>query len=229
MLDKETQELWAEYLAAERDRIQSVTTPALDRFIDALLRHDPEIWHPWAREVARQVSDQGSEIPVRFPLFRRVLLPALSDGVLREFPGCARWLAYFESLLVNTPAAALPVHLQTTRGLLQEAVRVDPADRRARRRLVQRWASSLEYAVHETPDCVLYHNREATAEECDQLRMELEEFRTHVTALHQDDDLSELIAECDLHFRSYREYLLRGRPGGSYEQFLALLPAPRSS
>ena len=165
MLVAEARQLWFDYLDAEKERIRHLTMPALDRFIESLLRHDMEVWHAWARDLARQISDEGAEIPVRFPLFRRVLLPALADGVTRELPGCARWLAEFESLLVNSDATMLPDHLQSSIGLLREAVRVDAADQLARRRLVNRWSSYLDYTLHELPAGVLYGQNGATAEE----------------------------------------------------------------
>ena len=220
MLTPEAQRLWDEYLAAEKDRIRSMTMPALDRFIESLLRHEPEVWHAWARDVARQVADGKAEIPVRFPLFRQVLLPALSDGVKRELPGCARWLAEFESLLVNSQWGALPDRLQSAIGLLREAIRVDPADQLARQRLVNRWASYLDYTLHELPTGVLYARDGATAEECGELLELLDEFRGHVQTLGETEKFAELISECDLHFRSYRDYLLQGRPEGSYELYL---------
>lgn len=220
MLDPETQKLWEDYLAAEKDRIRDVTMTALDQFIEALLRLDPEVWHAWARNLAAQVSDEGLDIPVRFPLFRRVLVPVLADGVLRDVPGCARWLAHFESHLLNTKDVPLPAHLLSAVGLLQAAVRCDPEDRLARRRLVERWANYLEYTLHELPDGVLYGYGGATPEQCGELLALLQDFRGHVAVLNQEERYADLIADCTLHFNSYREYLAQGQPGESYESFL---------
>ena len=220
MLDPETQKLWESYLTAEKDRIRDVTMPALDRFIDSLLRLDPAVWQDWARNLAAQVSDEGSDIPVRFPLFRRVLLPALADGVLRDVPGCARSLAHFESHLVNTQDVPLPEHLHSAVGLLQAAVRSDPGDRLARSRLVERWGNYLDYTLHELPDGVLYGHNGATPEQCGELLELLRDFRSHVAVLNREEEFAELIADCDLHFNSYREYLARRQPDESYESFL---------
>lgn len=220
MLTPEIQQLWDEYLAAEKDRIRAVTMPTLDRFIESLLRHELEVWQTWARDLARQVSDDRLEIPVRFPLFRQILLPALSDGVKRELPGCARWLAQFESLLVNAQWEGLPDHLQSAVGLLREAIRVDPDDQLARRRLVKRWESYLDYTLHELPGGVLYAQNGATTEQCGELLELLDEFRGHAQLIGEEEKFAELISDCNFHFRNYREYLLQERPGGSYEGFL---------
>ena len=121
MLDSTTERLWQEYLEAEKRQARRVMLPALERFIDALVVEDEATWHQWAIDVAGQASDAGVDVPIRFPLVARVLLPALTDGVLRGVPGCLRWLARFGS--GSPPDVRLPQHLQTKVGLLQEAIR----------------------------------------------------------------------------------------------------------
>ncbi len=221
MLAPDLQRLWAEYLAAERDRIRDVMMPALDRFIDRLLAQSPAEWRQWAKETAAAVAERQAEVPVRFPLFRRVLLPALADGIRRLEPGCARWLAHFESFLANSKEVELPDHLRTAVGLLREAVRVDPSDDLARRRLVQRLAGYLEYTLHELPDGVLYGADGATEQECDELLALLLEFKAHVRLIGQLDIYAELVRDCEMHYAAYRDYLRTGRPEGSYEVYLA--------
>lgn len=170
--------------------------------------------------VAARIADGSSGVPVRFPLFRRVLLPVLADGVLRDVPGCARSLAHFESHLLHTKEVPLPASLRTVDGLLRAAVRCDPGDHLARGRLVNRLASYLEYTLHEVPDAVLYGSGGATPEQCGELLDLLQELRTHVAVLHQEERYADLIADCELHFNSYREYLAQRRSGDSYESFL---------
>jgi len=213
--------LWQGYLAAETDRIRPVLMAALDHFIDALLRQPESEWHAWARQTAAVVSDQATDIPIRMPLFQKVLLPALTRGVLTKAPGCARWLATHESLLQHSDVSALPEHLRTGHGLLLEAVRVDPSDTIARTRLVQREASHLEYTLHELPAGVLYGSDGATPEQCDELAESLVEFRDHVRLLSLQERYGDLLAECEFHYRAYGEYLRAGRPNDSYEAFLA--------
>lgn len=218
-LNPECERLWAAYLAAERDRVRAVTMPALDAFLDALLAEAPTTWMPWAKALAREVADDGADHPVRFPLFRRALLPALIEGVAAREPGPARWLASFDQLLNHVPRE-LPVGLSTAESLLREALRVDPNDQRARRKLVEREAWYLEYTLHELPSGVLFGNDGATSAECGELLERLAEFRQNVETIQEASRYAELIADCDLHFHAYREYLGAGRPGGSYEGFL---------
>jgi hypothetical protein len=181
--------------------------PALDRFIDALLESPQATWHAWAKRTAAAVSDQGIETPVRFPLFRRVLLPALADGVRREEPGCARWLESFHQLMSHVKESGLPAALASPYGLLREALRLDPYDARARRRLIDLFVGYFEYSLHELPTGVLYGTDGATAAQCEELSRDLDEFRVLVTAAGETEQFAGLIAECDFHFRTYAEYL----------------------
>jgi hypothetical protein len=222
MLTPEAKAAWNAYREAEEDRIRTVSLAALERFILLLLQQPQDEWKAWARDFAGQVSDGGAEIPARTPLFGRVLLPALTDGVIRGMRGSARSLAHLLSAghIVNAKDALLPEHLRSEAGLLREAVRLDPADSAARTRLVEKMASDLEYSLHELPAGVLYGSDPATAEECDELLKELEQFRAHVEALRREPEFEDLLAQSELHFNAYREYRLSPPPGESYERFL---------
>ena len=220
MLDSRLQDLWDSYLAAEREGIRAVMTPALDRFVVALLESPPELWKPWAKKLAADISDRSVDTPVRFPLFQRAILPALAEGVLRQELGCARWLASFESFLVNSTDPPLPPELRTTVALLTEAVRLDPADDIARRRLIDRHASYLEYTLHELPVGVLYGADGASANECEDLLALLGDFKTHVAVTGQQERYAELIRECDFHYNAYLAYLRSGPPYEGYPKYL---------
>jgi hypothetical protein len=219
MLPDEVTNLWNDYLRAEEDRIRAIVTERLARFIDRLLQEDTPVWQAWALDTAASAADEGADIQVRFPLFERVLLPALADGVARGAPGCARWLAHFGHLLHHAGVSVLPAHLRTTHGLLQEAVRLDAADLVARRRLVEQQASYLEYTLHELPSGVLYGHDGASVAECDDLLQQLADFREHVAVLRETDRHAALIEECAEHYGAYRDYLQRDRPDGSYARF----------
>lgn len=220
MLDSHLQNLWDSYLAAEHDGIREVRMPALDRFLDALLKSPPDIWKLWARKIAADISDRSVETPMRFPLFQRVVLPALAEGVLRQEPGCARWLASFESRLLNSPDPLLPPELRTCVALLAEAVRLDPSDDIARRRLIERHASYLEYTLHEVPVGVLCGADSATLTECEDLLALLGEFKTHVAVTREEARYAELIRECEFHYNAYAAYLRSGPPYEGYERYL---------
>lgn len=87
-IDPETEELWRSYLQAERDRVRGVFLPALERFLDRFLKEPEAGRNSWAKEVAAAAVDWGEEIPVRCPLLRRALLPALADCTTSETTPC---------------------------------------------------------------------------------------------------------------------------------------------
>lgn len=194
----------------------------LRQFISALLQHDEVTWHAWACDFAEQVAEGRSPVPlpVRQPLFQRVLLPALSAAIAKETRGSARTLACFETELWHSEPEPLPVGLQTLSGLLREALRVDPADVVARRRLIDSIRFDLEYAIHELPAGVRWGANSASASQCEVLFEDLKEFRGYLVALREVGD-EELCDACELHFTAYRAYLIHGRSAGSYERFLA--------
>jgi hypothetical protein len=220
MLPDEIANLWTDYLRAEQDRVRAIAMERLTQFIDRLLREEAHVWHTWALDMAASVSDDGVGLPVRFPLFERVLLPALAGGAERGTPGCARWLAHLDQVLHQADLSLLPQHLRTAEGLLMEAVRLEPADHLARRRLVERRAAYLRYTLHELPAGVLYGTAGATIPECQELLQLLTEFRGHVAITGEADRYGALIDQCTEHYNGYLDYLRRGRPAGSYERFL---------
>jgi hypothetical protein len=215
--------LWSSYLEAERVGLRDVMRKSLDDFVSTLLVEGRDDVDAWALDLAEQVVDGGKQIPVRTPLFRRVLCPALVRGVLGERRCCARWLANFERELIEAEreVADLPDNLRTGSGLLREALRVDPSDVKARRRLIENEARYLQYTIHELPTGVLYGHNSASIEECSELLTRLAEFCEHVQVLGERRRYEELIANCRHHFRAYRQYLTHRRPGDSYAEFLA--------
>jgi hypothetical protein len=223
MLTAETLSLWAEYLASEKNCVRGATMQALERFINVLLSSARPDWIAWGKSLAAEVSDRGLATPVRLPLFRRVLLPALVEGVLAGEPGCARWLASFASLLDKCRDTGLPPHLQSVVGLMEEALRVDSSDSRVRRSLVEHHANYLRYTLHEIPSGVLYGTDGATLDECGELQKLLAEFREHVRLTGQGDRFKGLLEDCELHFHAYATYLRQPSPRSGYASYLDAL------
>lgn len=194
----------------------------LDRFITVLLTQDPPLWRGWATHVAAEVADGGSDLPVRFPLFQRVLLPVLIEGVRQRQPGRARWLAGFENLLCHSLPTGLPPELESRVGLLREAVDLDPNDGRALDQLIVSEALSFEYSLHELPVGVLFGQNGATPEQCDALLGQLGEFESHLYRSGKVDRYQELVNTCRFHYQAYRQYLTTRDEGMSYEHFLRI-------
>lgn len=223
MLLIETTHLWNDYLAAERVRVRQESLAALERFTDAALKHSIEVWQPWALDLARRVVDDHEDIPVRLPLFRLMLFPALRDGLAKSIPGSARWLAGFGQLLYKSPSCRdqLPENQRSEHGLLLRAVQDDPGDTRAKNRLRLLMRSRFDYVLHELPCGVLYGNDGATIEQCDELMEELGDYEQLLEELGSEDTDRYLIAEARFHIPAYKHYLSERQHYTSYEDYLS--------
>ncbi|MBN9520677.1 hypothetical protein J0H58_19525 [bacterium] len=214
--------LWGSYLQAEARAPRNAKMAALVSFLDALPA-DTDDWHPWARDLARRVVDEGADFTIRMPLFERAVFPALIAGHRRGLPGCSRWLAGLAQHLYRSGACReqLPPDERTELGLLRAAVRQDPDDHDSRRRLVEHLAGHLRHSLHELPAGVLYGMDGATPEQCVELEQERDEFRALVAGTNHGAVYNELVEQCDLHFPAYRDYLLNRETYTSYEDYLA--------
>jgi len=77
----------------------------------------------------------------------------------------------------------------------------------------------LTDAVHELPAGVLDGADGATAEACEEMLVELEEFRSLCLRLGLEDHLN-FIEQCRWHFEHYPHYLSRSRHIASYEVYV---------
>jgi hypothetical protein len=216
------QRRWDEYLAAESGGAREEKLLALDQFIEELLQLPEEAWKRWALALSADIVDHNQSVPVRGALFERVLFPALADGMDARSPGCARWLAGFPQHLYHCAAcrARLGTEGSSTWALLHAAVAQDPDDQGARRRLIKLTANHLDYTLHELPAGVLYGVDGATIAQCDKLLAELDEFRSLIAIEGRATEYAELVADCDLHFNAYKQYLLERPSQQSYSQYL---------
>lgn len=220
--DSNIERAWVAYEAAERDRIRDVYLAKLGELIQVLKSLPEAQRFAWARSLAKQSVDEAAATPVRIPLFREVLFPALRAGLQAREPGCARWLAGFAQLLYKSAECQgqLDPEHRGEAGLLREALRVDPLDTRARARLITSMTGALNYALHELPAGVLYGHDGATIEQCAELRADLDELESLVTAHGTRAEYEDLINDCRYHFTAYADYLARHLEFLSYEDYL---------
>lgn len=89
------EDLWDAYLEAENRGLRSDRNDALERFLNSFTNLPLESQHSWSLSLASKIVDNGESTPVRMPLFRRAILPALENAIATRTPGAARWLAGF--------------------------------------------------------------------------------------------------------------------------------------
>ena len=220
MLPPDLEAMWQRYLEEEKHGVRPEALRLLALFLDALSTQAPSLQRAWVMQLMAIIVDEDNDLPVRFPLFRRLLLPILVEGVNTHQPGHARWLAAFESMLYHSLPTGLPPELESRAGLLQEAVRLDPSDQRSLEKLLLSKASYFDYTLHELPSGVLYHQNGATPEQCETLLEQLGRFEICVCRSGQTGRYQELINECRFHYQAYRQYLMAHREKTSFELYL---------
>jgi hypothetical protein len=222
MLTKTQYELWDAYQRVEARAPRAERLRALGAFLDSLVESPEHEWFPWARSLAERVVDSGEPLMIRRPLFERAIFPALLAGYRASLPGCARWLEGLHHLLLRSQNCReqLPEDERTEVGLLRAALRHDPGDQRSRQGLLDKLLKWLQFSLHELPAGVLYGWDGASAEQCQQLERELDEFRTLAAAEGREECYRSLIEQCRFHFRAYRNYLLSPGECRSYAQYL---------
>lgn len=214
--------LWDSYERAETRGVRSETLDALTRFIRAVTSRPLSEWEDWAADIAYRVIDRDEDIPIRTPLFRAIVFPALLRGHQDGRPNYARWLAGFAQTLYKSPdcLSMLPPNERTEVALLRAAVSRDPNDEKSINQLLVLRASYLRYTLHELPAGVLYGHDSATVDQCLELESELQEFVTLAKNCNQYDNYKPLVQECRLHYRSYRRYLEHLNHFSTYQEYL---------
>ncbi len=221
MLRKEQESLWRQYLEAEEKHVRHELLERLDAFILDLERCDRKLWAPWAKSIVRWKVDEEKDIPIRIPLFCRILFPVLLEGYRKQETGCARWLAGLSQLLYQSEECMkeLPDGWSEI-SLLRVAIRHDADDSLARKNLIKALARQLDYSVHEVPSGVLYGNNGASLEECLELERDLDELRQLLKAEKLETEYENFVEKCAYHYKNYALYLKHSKDYENYRDFL---------
>jgi len=205
-MNPELQQAWTEYLAMEERGQRRALLAALESFVAQLEAAPTRGKTEFAFELAAEVVDRRSGIPIRHPLFGRIIGPRLVAGIEEELPGCARWLAGLSHSLCKFPTLLKKLGEDASEiALLTQALRHDPTDAASRARLIDAEANYLRYTLHELPVGVLFDGNGASVEECDEL----------VETLSRFEGLVEDAGVLKDHARSVNELSASARPTGS--------------
>ena len=220
-MNQEQLQKWEDYCLAEKDRIRSVLLEKLSSFISSVTALDKSQYEEWVYELSRNIVDKEESFPIRVPLFEKVIFPILFEGYKIGKPDCARWLAGFDQLIYKSKLAKESLGKEFTQAhLLENALRHDPQDKLAKRKLVYTLASRLEYVIHEVPWGVLWDMNGANADQCELLKDELAEFISLAKDCGLETNYEDLITECQLHFNEYQSYLRECDKWETYEAYL---------
>ncbi len=225
MIPAETEQLWTDYLSSENRCTRLESLDVLNRFIGSILVLSPEIWQMWARDLCKKIVDDGSAIPLRMPLFQRVVFPALLADLHNLYSRSALYLASFAQQLYKSQSCMeqLPIEMRSELGLLLEAMRLAPNDKSVIERLLNVMRRRFDYTLHELPIGVLYGIDFATIEECDLMLTELDKYQGLVKQLGEGEEHYEgqkIIQELRFHIPAYKQYLSELAVHQNYETFL---------
>jgi hypothetical protein len=158
MLGPDCDRLWLAYIAAERDGTPAERDAALSAFVVAAGRQPIERLDEFARAWCAANLDgdtwagHHSGAPVRLPLLREIVGPALLRGRAAGAAHCARWLAGLWSLLEREDRWRQRLAgIGGPDALLDEAMALDPQDGRAHALRRDGLIASVSYRLHELP------------------------------------------------------------------------------
>jgi len=213
---------WEAYLAEEMAGVRSEALCQLDGFIASLLAQNESDWQDWAVGLSEELVDHRRDIPVRMPLFRLVLFPALHSRLTAGSGAAARLLAGFSQLLYHSRECQdrLPPELRTEHGLILEAVKRDPSDLRSKHRLRVILRIRFYYCLHELPSGVLYAHGGATADQCSELIDELAQYSSLCEEIGSEDLDREIIETASFFVPAYRDYLIHREAYESFEDYI---------
>ena len=216
-------DLWNAYLEAENRGLRSQHNDALERYLESFAALPVASQHEWSLNLASSIVDDGASTPVRMPLFRRCILPALEAAIATQTPGAARWLAGFAQHIYKCGdlKSRLIDGSLTEHSLLLTAIEHDANDTTARRKLLDLLVRRLNYTLHELPSGVLYGHDGATVDQCREMLGELDDFTRHAEILGVADDYSNFVAKCKFHYNAYAGYLTDRRGASCYEDYLS--------
>lgn len=213
---------WEAYLAEEKDGVRFKALILLDAFIASLLAQHESVWQTWAIALSEEVMNHQRRIPVRMPLFRFVIFPALHSWLIGGSGAAARLLAGFSQSLYNSHHCLnqLPRELQTEYGLLLEAIKRDSSDLRSKCRLRPIFRNRFHYVLHELPSGVLFGWDAATDEECCELLEKLAQYSKLCEEIGWEDYDRVLIADASFYIHAYRDYLIHEEAYASFADYI---------
>jgi len=219
MLSKKQKEHWENYLQLEKDKsTKNEILLSLNKFIDSINNLDKI--KKWVFDLSKKIIDDDEKIPLRFPLFEKIIYPVLRNELNKKNGSAARLLAGFNQLVYQLKDYKTGLFDENEHSLLTKAIKYNSADIQARERLVKSICHSLDNSLHELPTGVLFGHDGATAKECDLLLKELENLKVHLEKLNKFDNYEKYYEFCKTHYQAYKDYLLNQKKYSSYKEYM---------
>lgn len=98
-------ELWGQYILAEKKCLKSQWKKFLDEFITAYFRASKEECSAWLAQNLKLIAEH--KVPLRHPLFEKIIFPHLFDGYQKQDLACIKQLIHLDHHIYS-PVGLLP-------------------------------------------------------------------------------------------------------------------------
>nr|WKN36903.1 hypothetical protein K4G66_31545 [Tunicatimonas sp. TK19036] len=205
----------------ERDKVRSSLLIKLDEFISEWQKVDRNEQKDWVNELCYAKFEAEEDIPVRMPLFEDVLFPVLLDFYRQRKQYAAYWLAEMDQLIYKRQKfqEQLGEGRWTKVALLEEAINVDPQNKKAKDKLVKALLWEIDFTLHELPMGVIGFTSTNIQADYTNLMSVLLQLKALISTGKQEKDFSELIDYAAQHYQEYANYLNNVDNYQSYEDY----------
>ena len=140
---------------------------------------------------------------IRHEIFHQLVFPILKTGYLNKDFNCTLWLGKLIQNIYQYPKAHEELGWVTEIELFKKCHELNPENDEARKLLLSRIVSWLEYTEHEWPSGILYGNNGATLEQCSDIASEIE----LILSLDEEHKYNEFIKQYSKKLAQYKARL----------------------
>lgn len=160
---------------------------------------------------------ESNKTVIRQPFFESVVYPILEKEIGQNNLQAIKHLIKLEQNLIQLQIK-LKNYKPTKRQLIVKGLEINSDDAELLKIYEEDLRNYLRYTIHEIPRGVLYGINGADEFQCEELLKLLSQYKEICERL--SFNRTDLIEECEFHFRNYKIYLQNSAEFGNYEDYL---------
>lgn len=216
--------IWVRYVSEEHKSVRKLALASLNEFLIHFERLPEPKRFEWAWALLEPEGATARSIPLRMPVFEKIIFPALAAGHSMRDVKSTRWLARLYPKFGHAESCWGQLGCANELELWKAILRVDPQDEEARSQIIEWTVDYIRHTLHELPAGVLYGMNGATEPECSDLLEMTKELRA-LAGPSLPPWLTLLLETAEHHYATYRDYLRDRRPM-PYDQYCSRRPPP---
>lgn len=219
-------ELWRQYLIAEKKCLKNQWKMFLDEFIHAYFQASEDDRAAWLSQNVHLIADD--KVPMRHSLFEKIIFPYLFDGYQKHDLTYIKQLGRLYRHIDSLNAYRRGEIGLTLDSLLKLGLSLSPNDQELLMLAYGTIKSDLEYSVHELPSGILYGSHGADGAQCLELLEDLSDFEEVCQKLGKDE--TAFINMCRWHYQHYPIYrsCLQQKQFQSYLEYIQFFGGPQT-